>query len=71
MTIVKPNGNGKPIASKPDLSWAEIAALVFVLEHLKDRRLTKLGLQTSKVQAIRRAQKKMNEALEKYLESSK
>ena len=61
----------KEFVSKPDLSWLEISALVFVMEHLKDHKLTKLGLNSDKVIAARKAQRKMAESLEEYIANGK
>ena len=61
----------KPSTKKPDLSWSEIATVAFILEHLKDRKLTKLGLNPTKLEVVRKAQKKMVTALEGYIENGK
>lgn len=61
----------KSDVGKPVLSWLEVSAIVFILDRLKDRKLTKLGLTTPKVEALRHAQKRLTEALEAYIENGK
>jgi len=61
----------KPSVTKPDLSWAEISAIVYIIEHLKDQKMTKLGLNPDRVVLLRKAQKKMSTALEKYIDAGK
>jgi hypothetical protein len=61
----------KQEVKKPELSWLEITAIVYLIEHLKDKKMGKLGLNPNRLNAIRRAQKKMTDALEVYIENGK